>query len=109
MRRTDLLAAFESVKTLKIATESAVWDVSGWDDASWSSDDDLYDRLLAAIRAGDRSPNKHNSVTNQPGDALTAETAIKNDLILVTDDIVLANATRFCGGTAISVSEFAST
>lgn len=83
----------------EVPTESAIWDVSSWDEANWSSDDDLY----AAIKTGlDRmNGGKPNNVQ----DALIAETSIKGRYVLVTDDSDLAIVAKQFGGKCLSVSE----
>lgn len=79
-----------------LPTESAVWGVSGWDDCKWSEDVvaesgqdiaesdqqalNLYNAILRELNA------KNNGKSNNKEDALIAETAIKNRLILVTHD-----------------------
>lgn len=62
-----------------VPTETTVFDVSPWDSGKFTPRDSLYSPILTAL--DDRKRHKNN-----PWDALIAETAIKNDLILVTDD-----------------------
>jgi predicted nucleic acid-binding protein len=101
-KRHALLALFEVVET--VPTSSAIWDVSGWDEAHWSDADGFYERLLARIRELDG--RKRKSEHNQSRDALIAETAIKRQFALVTEDSNLARATAEFGGKVKSLSEF---
>lgn len=83
----------------EVPTASAVWDVSRWDEANWSADDDLYSALKSEMDKLNR--NKSNNVQ----DALIAETSIKEKYVLVTDDADLATVTKKYGGKCLSVSE----
>lgn len=102
-RRKDLCAVFQSVGSEELPTETAVWDVSSWDKAKWSNNDGLYDSLLQVIHSLD---NKNKSAKNQIRDALIAETAIKKNLVLVTDDKNLAKAVSEQNGSVISFQKF---
>ena len=62
-----------------VPTESAVWNVSKWDHAKWSAGDPLCRRIKEEL-------DERNHRENNIQDALIAETAIKNRLILVTAD-----------------------
>jgi len=106
IRRATLLRALVQVAPANLPTKSAAWDVSSWDEAGWGDDDGVYETLLVAIQAGDKTNRKMKALENQVRDALAAETAIKNQLILVTSDVVLADATLASGGQAISFEEF---
>lgn len=81
----------------EIPTESAVIGVSRFGKAKFS-DGVLYQRILTAM-------DECKKENNNKRDALIAETAIRNNLILVTDDKVLAKVTRQFGGEAISFDE----
>lgn len=77
-----------------LPTESAVWDVSRWDQAKWGDEDNLYTtikRLLDGL---------NNSKKNNIHDALIAETAIKNGLTLITHDSDLRDTVILVGGKA---------
>ena len=82
----------------EIPTETFVWGVSRWGQAKWS-DDSLYDEILFAL-------NEYKKKTNNIQDTLIAEAAIKNGLILVTDDRALQEVTREKGGQSISFQQF---
>ena len=82
-----------------VPTASAVWGVSRWGQANWGADDDLYSRLKAEL-------NKLNqNRPNNTHDALIAETSIKGEYVLVTDDRNLATVTKMYGGKCLSVDE----
>ena len=68
------------VNPVQQATKSALWDISEWDEAEWSSDDQLFDRLLARIETEDKKSRRTKARAGQQRDALIAETAIKNGL-----------------------------
>lgn len=62
-----------------ISTESAVWGVSKFGQAKWGEENGLYSAIKTALDVCEKKPNNIQ-------DALIAETAIKNQLLLVTDD-----------------------
>ena len=68
------------VNPVQQATKSALWDISEWDEAEWSLDDQLLDRLLARIETEDKKSRRTKARAGQQRDALIAETAIKNGL-----------------------------
>ncbi len=76
-RRNELLAIFEEVKN-EIPTESAFWDFSDWDRSKWA-EDDLAEEILKEL-------NKKDKRKSNPNDALIADTAIKNNYTLITED-----------------------
>lgn len=79
-RREALLEIFDNRLDVSLPTESAVWDVSSWGDCKWGNEEDsLYEVILDDL-------NKLNKRSSNAQDALIAETAIKNDLVLVTND-----------------------
>ena len=82
-----------------VPTTSAVWDVSRWDEARWSTDVDLYPALKAEL------DKRNNCKENNIQDALIAETSIKEDFVLVTDDSDLVSVTRKYGGKCLTVAE----
>lgn len=74
-----------------IPTESAVFGISKFGKAKYTPNDNLYIPILQEL-------DNHKQKENNKEDALIAETAIKNDLILVTHDRDLFNiVTRFGG------------
>jgi len=122
VRRTDLTRVFTGTVHLSVPTDafvldvsrldearlgggrmvptvSAVWDVSRLDEASWAAEDGLYSTLKEGLDELNR--RKRNNIQ----DALIAETAIKNRLVLVTDDSDLAEVASRYGGRCMSVAE----
>lgn len=99
-RRDRLLRVFEAVGPKRIPTESAVWGVSEWGGGKWTADDNLYQPIVEALNAenGGKPNNTH--------DALIAETAIRNDLTLVTEDRDLAKVAVQHGGVVLDFSRF---
>lgn len=102
-RRNQLLEIFKNILQRNWPTESSVWDVSKWDQCKWGNEEKIistesfildYSRMDMAKLSGDDlyikiknsldQRNKKKSSNIQ--DALIAETAIKNNLILVTND-----------------------
>lgn len=102
LQRAELVKALEVVEPTQRASRSAVWGVSKWDESCWSDDSSLYQALLADIKAKDKRSKRH---LGQVRDALTAETAIKEGLTLVTDDCVLREVTTAHGGQAITLDQ----
>ena len=86
-RAAALLKVFERIEPKVVVTSSAVWDVSGWDQASWSGEDGAFRAILKRLRELDAENGKtHRDPHNPVRDALIAETAIKNKLTLVSGD-----------------------
>lgn len=75
-----------------VPTESAAWDVSRWDEARWGANDDIFKKMLGEL-------NKlNNRKGNNPQDILIAETALRNNWILVTSDADLFAVITKYGG-----------
>lgn len=100
LRRKQLLEIFHLIEKKKIPTESAVFDVSQFDEAKFS-DGTLYERIKKELDAVKEKPNNIQ-------DALIAETSIKNTLILITTDGTLQEIVCKLNGKAMSLSEFCS-
>lgn len=100
--RSNLVKTLEVVAPEERTSASAVWGVSKWDKARWSSENSIYDSLLAAIKAKDKRSKRP---LGQIRDALTAETAINEGLTLVTGDGVLRDVTTALGGQAITLDQ----
>ena len=81
-----------------VSTESAVWDVSKWGKSKWATDD-----MCRQIKSDLDKLKKHR---NNIKDALIAETAIKHDFLLVTNDNHLTAVTHRHGGNSIDFEEF---
>jgi len=82
-----------------VSTASAVWGVSRWGEARFTAEDNIYSRLK------ERLDGLNGSKANNVHDALIAETAIKRELVLVTDDFHLAEVTKEFGGRCLTVDE----
>ncbi len=75
-----------------VPTESAAWDVSRWDEARWGANDDILKKMLGEL-------NKlNNRKGNNAQDILIAETALRNNWILVTSDADLFAVITKYGG-----------
>lgn len=91
-RRKQLLSIFESIGEREIPTESVVLNVSRLGKAKLGDG-----KILEELRKGNL---KHTE------DALIGETAIKNSLILITDDDTLFKRVNKLGGEAIKLCDF---
>jgi len=76
-------------------TESAVWDVSRYGMAKYTSEDNLYRPIKEILDKLNK--NKPNNIQ----DALIAETSIKNGLTLITSDEDLCETAKKFGGDVI--------
>jgi predicted nucleic acid-binding protein len=103
-RRTQLIKAFAEVAAQKMPTSSAAFDVSRWDECGWS-DGDLFEKMLVSLKDCDEKNNCKKDIKNQLRDILIAETAIKNSLLLITDDKCLQRVARHFGCSVRSVAE----
>jgi len=92
--RAQLLAALEAIGPENRPTESAVYDISRWDEAKHSAEDELFEKMLARLIELDGKDRGQ----NQRRDALIAETAIKNGLTLVSADQNLRTVMQEFGG-----------
>jgi hypothetical protein len=97
--RAELRASFEEVAAESLPTESAVFDVSKWDKAKWPDNNSVFDKMLASLETREKTNEKRHQ--NRLSDLLIAETAIRNDLILVSGDANLRAVTIEFGGRAI--------
>ena len=82
-----------------VPTESLVWDVSRWDNAKWTADDNLYVPIKEAL--DQLNKGKPNNVQ----DALIAETAVKGDYVLITDDTHMIEVAKRYGCKCMSLEE----
>lgn len=101
-RRAWLVHHFKAVNPSLLPTESMVLDVSKWDECKWTSDETCAS-LFATLKARGKGkrPDK-----NYWCDALIAETALKNRLILLTEDTDLREIVQEQAGTVLSLPEF---
>jgi len=99
-RREKLTEIFQKIPQEKMPTESGAWDISSWDDFKWSDPNDhLREEILAEMDSRKKKQN------NQQ-DSLIAETALKNNLILVTNDGILMDTMKRFNGKSIGLQEF---
>ena len=89
----------------ELPTESAVWGISQWGQSKWGQPDSLLSKLRARLNqktdssiGKSRNRKVKEARVNDVRDALIAETAIRNHLILVTNDIRLQSAVGELGG-----------
>lgn len=94
-KRIKLLKSLHEPGINTIPTESFVYDVSRYGSAKYSNGV-LFEKIK-------------NENVNHTEDALIGETAIKNDLILVTEDKDFRNKVNKEGGTALSINELMKT
>ncbi|MDH5764277.1 MAG: hypothetical protein OEZ51_15010 [Nitrospinota bacterium] len=97
-RRNDLLSIFNEISKL-VSTESGLYGISRYGTGRYSSDG-----LVKKIRM---ELDKKDKRKNNPKDALIADTAIKNNYILVTEDGPLYYVvTEIFKGVAQKLDEF---
>jgi len=97
-RRVKLCEVFENIDQDNISTAPGVWGVSKWGNSSWS-DGNFYKKILNDL-------NQIEKKKNNVQDALIGETAIKNGLILITNDKTLAEVVKKNSGQAIDLEDF---
>jgi predicted nucleic acid-binding protein len=101
--RNQLLAVFQTIPQNAIPTETVVFDFSRFDMAKFG-DGLVYSRVLEEL-----SKRKPMQRENNIKDALIAETATKNGILLVTDDKALREVVLKVGGFAIDFSVYEQT
>ena len=123
-RRSSLLQIFQTINNIKITTESAVFDISKFDEAKFSDEDTIRcteSLVLGVSRLGMSKlsdGNFYNSILNELTkakpkekdnnikDALIGETSIKNNFTLVTADTALYDIVKSFGGSVLNWNEF---
>ena len=70
-KRAQLISSFEGIGPETLPTETALWAISKWNEAKWSADDGLFDRMLTRLIELDGRDRGE----NQRRDILIAETA----------------------------------
>ena len=98
--RNQLLTVFHAIPQNAIPTESAVFDFSRFDMAKFG-DGLVYPHVLNELNK--RKPMERE---NNIKDALIAETATKNGILLVTEDKALREVVLKMGGLAIDFSAY---
>lgn len=91
-RRKNLLEVFNDAEQKEIPTESTVLNTSRFGKAKLGDGE-----LLEEIRKGNL---RHTE------DALIGETAIKKDIVLISEDGRIRSKVNSLGGTAVSIEEF---
>lgn len=99
-RKSWLLKTFHGVAHTQVPAESGYFGVSEWDAAKWSAEDGVIEAIIEKLN------KKNNGKKNNVLDALIAETAIKNQHTLVTEDRDLREVVLEMGGSAIGFQEF---
>ena len=93
-----LIEGFIDICPISISTESAAWGVSKWNKAKWTTDN-----ICKQITSDLNRLKRHR---NNKKDTLIAETAIKHEFTLVTNDKDLSAVTLDHGGTCINFEHF---
>ena len=96
--KAALTQGFMNISPTSVSTESAAWKVSKWGKSKWATDD-----MCRQIKFDLDKLKKHH---NNKKDALIAETAIKHDFTLVTNDNHLTAVTHRYGGNSIDFEDF---
>ena len=105
-RAKKLLTVLQEIGPNPIQTRSAVYGVSRYGEARFSDEDGILEKMLARLNElDDEQRKKSRGWANQPRDVLIAETAVKDGLMLVTDDANLRRVTTEFGGSAITIAE----
>ncbi len=95
-RRIELVKVFHEIYSTAVPTESSVWGVSRWGQAKWTTNDSLYAPIVRKLAVGQkRWSRKHDSNMR---DALIAETSIRNNYTLLTNDVKLGSVVKDLGG-----------
>ena len=99
-QRRRLLDTFEAVDPKPTPTTSAVWGVSEWGSAEFTSEDSHYPNIIEELN------KKNGGKENNIRDALIADTAMSLNLTLVTEDRHLLEVVAEAGGSVIRLEEF---
>lgn len=94
VKKSHLQSWLRVLPDLEVPTESAVWDISRFDKAK-CGDGCIYAKILDELNAKKKRKNNANI-----HDALIGEVAIKNQFVLITNDVDLGNIVRSLGGFA---------
>jgi predicted nucleic acid-binding protein len=98
-RRAELLAMFEEVDPATVLSSSFAFGIegAGFCQASWNDGSGKVKHMLQRLRELDAAKHKKRGL-NQDRDVIIAETAIKNDAILVSRDENLRKVVTEFGG-----------
>ena len=100
-RRAELLQVFEEIAPELCLASSACWGVdgAGFGQAGWNDGTGRFNEMLARLKDIDhKPPHKH---LNQTRDIVIAETAMKLNATLVSDDEKLRQVVLEFGGKAV--------
>jgi predicted nucleic acid-binding protein len=102
-RRAKLFATYEVVNPSKVLAASFALDIegAGLDQAYWNDGSGKFEKMLYRLRELDSGKSN----LNQLRDILIAETAIKNNAILITRDRNLRQVVSEFGGWAIDLAQ----
>ena len=100
-----LLKTFKEIDQEDIPTVSATVGISNIDQCK-IGDGKLYDLLLVKLKECDTKNGKKKRWENQPRDILIAETCIKNNIILVTNDVCLTKVMKEFNGHTRNLCDF---
>lgn len=104
IKRAELLAQFEVINPTPILASSFAWGIegAGWDQACWNDGSNNFEKMRARLCELDsqqkNKKRKRGLQLNQERDILIAETAIKNNAILVSGDHNLRQVVSEFGG-----------
>ena len=105
-RLNALNLVFETVLPKVVPTETSVWNDSNWGQG-WAKSDTLYNDMLQMLISLDRKSGKPVRPYTQSRDIRIAETALRNQYTLVTEDKNLRTVMLQFGGIAIRAAELA--
>lgn len=98
VRRAEIVGVFVEYLVEKLPTSTAVWGVSKWGEAEWTGPSSHYQTILDQLNIGcANKQNKTRYLTNNPKDALIADTCAQRGLTLVTNDRALLDVARTHG------------
>jgi predicted nucleic acid-binding protein len=105
-RRSALLDAFEIVRPDWVPAAQFVFDMAGagWGQGSWGLNDGTNQAMLTRLKQMEGEKNKW---TNQVGDVLIAETAMRHGAVLVSGDSKLRTMASEFGVEVMSIEDFA--
>lgn len=104
-RRESLWDVFKDIAPISLLASSFAFGIegAGWDQAYWNDGSGNFEKMLARLKELDGTKNRD---LNQKRDILIAETAIKNEAVLVSGDSNLRKVVFEFGGHAISLNDF---
>jgi predicted nucleic acid-binding protein len=97
--RFKLLKKFESTVASTLIVESSIWEIVEWGEGKWGATP-LFHSMFSQLSYLDRRFKKKSSVSNRQRDVLIAETAVVNNLLLISGDKNLIQVVRSHGGKA---------